>query len=90
LSRPALAASVLLVIAAVGENPDPPGNTPAVAFSAAADTVLAVAVTNFAKGDGGRAILVLFPCYTLFILGKMCYYISTRGTIDDNYTTTKD
>jgi hypothetical protein len=70
------------------------GSAPAADFADAVKlfTDEAAAVTNCANGFGGSAILVIFSCYTLFILEKMCYYITTRGLIinDNNNATTEN
>jgi hypothetical protein len=68
-----------------------PGSIPDSDFASLVsdDTDDEAAVISCAKGFGGNGILDNFPLYKLFILDKMCYYISTRGLkTNDNYATT--
>jgi hypothetical protein len=93
LSSPAFAPSVADAIFAPNALTSV-GSAPAADFADAVKlfTDEAAAVTNCANGFGGSAILVIFSCYTLFILEKMCYYITTRGLIinDINNATTEN
>jgi hypothetical protein len=93
LSNPAFAPSV--AEATLAPNADTSvGSAPAADFAEAVklSTDDAAAVTSCANGFGGNGILVIFSCYTLFILEKMCYYITTRGLIinDNNNATTEN